>query len=49
MIGSSKLFDCITFYDENLITNARFEILNDIVDYFIVCESTYDHSGKKKN
>ena len=48
MIGSSKLFDCITFYDENLITNARFEILNDIVDYFIVCESTYDHSGKKK-
>ena len=43
-----KIFDCITFYDENLITNARFEILNDVVDYHVVCESKYDHSGNKK-
>ena len=43
-----KIFDCITFYDENLITNARFEILNDVVDYHIICESKYDHSGNKK-
>lgn len=48
MIGNSKIFDCITFYNENLITNARFEILNDIVDYFIICESKFDHSGNKK-
>jgi beta-1,4-mannosyl-glycoprotein beta-1,4-N-acetylglucosaminyltransferase len=43
-----KIFDCITFYDENLITNARFEILKDVVDFFIVCESKYDHNGNKK-
>ncbi len=44
----SKIFDCITFFRENLITNLRFEILNDVVDYFIVCESLYDHRGNKK-
>jgi beta-1,4-mannosyl-glycoprotein beta-1,4-N-acetylglucosaminyltransferase len=47
-INNSKVFDCITFFRENLITNLRFEILNDVVDYFIVCESLYDHRGKKK-
>ena len=43
------IIDCITFYNENILANARFEILNDVVDQFIVCESSYDHSGKKKN
>jgi beta-1,4-mannosyl-glycoprotein beta-1,4-N-acetylglucosaminyltransferase len=44
----NKIFDCITFFRENLITNLRFDILNDYVDYFIVCESLYDHRGNKK-
>ena len=44
----NKIFDCIKFYDENLITNARIEILNKHVDYFIICESRYDHKGNKK-
>ena len=44
-----KIFDCITFYQENFITNIRFEILNEYVDYFIVCESKFNHIGKKKN
>ena len=44
-----KLFDCITFFNENFITNARFEILNDVVDFFIVCESKYDHMGNSKS
>ena len=43
-----KIFDCITFFKENFITNLRFEILKDVVDYFVVCESTYDHRGQKK-
>jgi len=42
------IFDCITFFRENFITNLRFEILNNVIDYFIVCESLYDHKGKKK-
>tara|TARA_Y100000816_G_C26030122_1_gene539235 strand:+ start:266 stop:1069 length:804 start_codon:yes stop_codon:yes gene_type:complete len=44
----SKIIDCITFYNENLLTNARFEILNHVVDKFIVCESKFDHSGNPK-
>ena len=44
-----KIFDCITFNDENLLTNTRFEILNKYVDYFIICESKFDHKGNKKN
>ena len=43
-----KIFDCITFFDENLLTNTRFEILKDVVDFFIVVESNYDHKGNKK-
>ena len=44
-----KIFDCITFFQENMISNIRFEILNESVDYFVVCESKYDHKGKKKD
>ena len=44
-----KIFDCITFFKENFITNIRFEILSDVVDYFVICESIYDHRGQKKN
>ena len=49
MIENNKIYDCITFFDENLLTNSRFEILNEVVDFFIVCESKFDHSGKEKN
>ena len=44
----SKIYDCITFFNENLLVNSRFEILDDVVDFFIICESKYDHSGNKK-
>ena len=37
----------IRFYLQGL--NARFEILNDVVDFFIVCESKYDHMGNSKS
>ena len=47
-MNKKKFFDCITFYDENLITNARIEILNKYIDYFIICESRFDHKGKEK-
>ena len=43
-----KIFDCITFYDENLLVNSRFEILDKVVDYFVIAESNYDHKGNKK-
>ena len=44
-----KLFDCITFFRENFITNIRLEIIGNEVDFFVICESKYDHKGKKKN
>lgn len=44
----NRIFDCITFFRENFITNIRFEILNKYVDYFVICESKFDHNGKKK-
>jgi beta-1,4-mannosyl-glycoprotein beta-1,4-N-acetylglucosaminyltransferase len=47
-IGSNKVFDCITFFNENFITNLRFEILDPVVDFFVICESIYDHKGNKK-
>ena len=45
----TKIFDCITFFRENFITNLRFEILDEAVDYFVVCESKYDHKNNKKS
>ena len=44
----TKIYDCITFFQENFITNLRFEILDEVVDYFVVCESKYNHRGEKK-
>ncbi len=45
----TKIFDCITFFNENFITNLRFEILNEAVDHFVICESKYDHQGREKD
>jgi len=43
-----KIFDCITFFEENRHADLRFNILNDYVDYFVICEGLFDHKGKKK-
>jgi beta-1,4-mannosyl-glycoprotein beta-1,4-N-acetylglucosaminyltransferase len=44
----SKNIDCITFFDNNFIFDLRYNILKDYVDYFVICESKYDHKGNKK-
>ena len=41
-----KIFDTITFFKENLVTNLRFEILGDKVDYFVICEFSFDQVKK---
>ena len=48
-MSKKKIFDCITFFDENLLVNLRFEILKDVVDFFVVVESNFDHKGNKKD
>ena len=44
-----KIFDCTTFYSEDLMLDVRFNILNEHVHKFVIVESKYSHSGKKKN
>ena len=44
----NKIIDCITFFDNNLMFNLRYNILNEFVDYFVICESKFDHQGNKK-
>ncbi len=46
---SSKIIDCITFFDNNFMFDLRFNILKDVVDTFVICESKYDHRNKLKN
>ena len=45
----NKIYDCITFFDNNFMFNLRYNILKNYVDYFIVCESRFDHRGNPKN
>ncbi len=43
-----RIFDCTTYYDEELMMDIRFNTLNDQVEKFIVVESLFSHSGNKK-
>lgn len=43
-----KIYDCFLFFNEIDILELRLEILNDVVDKFVVVESTVTFSGKEK-
>lgn len=43
-----KIYDCITYFDEDLILELRLNILYDHIDKFIISEGTRDHRGKKR-
>ena len=43
-----KIFDCTTFFDEKLMMEVRFNVLDQYVDKFVVVEANFSHSGKKK-
>ena len=43
-----KIIDCTSFYNEHMMYEIRLNVLNNKVDQFVVTESTYSHSGKKK-
>ena len=43
-----KIIDCTSFYNEHMMYDIRLNVLKNKVDKFIVTESTYSHSGKKK-
>ena len=47
-MNNSKLIDCVTFFDNKLMFDLRFNILKDYVDFFVVCESKFDHRNNPK-
>ena len=43
-----KIFDCFMYYDEDLILDLRLNYLNNYIDYFVIVESTFTHSGESR-
>jgi beta-1,4-mannosyl-glycoprotein beta-1,4-N-acetylglucosaminyltransferase len=43
-----KIYDCFLFFNELEILELRLEILNNVVDKFVIIESTTTFSGKQK-
>jgi len=45
------IIDCVTFFDNNFMFDLRYNILKNHVDFFVVCESKFNHKGieKKQN
>jgi len=43
-----KIIDCFTFYNELDLLTYRLNVLNNIVDYFVLVESTHTFVGKEK-
>ena len=43
-----KIYDCFTYFNEDLILNLRFNILYEHVDYFVIIEGNKTHSDKLK-
>ena len=45
---NNKIFDCFMFNNEDLLLDIRLNILDSYVDYFVLVESKFMHSGKEK-
>jgi beta-1,4-mannosyl-glycoprotein beta-1,4-N-acetylglucosaminyltransferase len=45
---TKKIIDCFIFYNEIDLLTYRLNILNDIVDYFVIVEATHTFIGKEK-
>lgn len=43
-----KIYDACIYYDEDILLDLRFNILDKYVDKFIVVESLFTHSGERK-
>jgi beta-1,4-mannosyl-glycoprotein beta-1,4-N-acetylglucosaminyltransferase len=47
-VAKPRVFDCFPFFNELDIVEMRMNILNDVVDYFVISEGNSTHSGKAK-
>lgn len=43
------IYDCFLYYDEDMLLDIRLHTLNDVVDYFVIVESTHTFTGKPRN
>ena len=43
-----KIFDCFTYFDEDMMLDFRLNVLNSYVDKFVIVEAREDHQGNKK-
>lgn len=43
-----RIIDCFLFYNELDLLTFRLNVLNDVVDYFVIVESTHTFVGKEK-
>ena len=37
-----KIFDCVTYLNEDHLLDLRFNILNEYIDFFVICEAKED-------
>ena len=44
----NKFIDCVTFFDNNYMFDIRYKTLENQIDYFVICESKFDHKGDEK-
>ena len=43
------IYDCFSYWDEDLLLDLRLSILDKFVDYFVIVESSYTHKGEKRD
>ena len=44
----NKIYDVTCFYNEFDILELRLNILNDVVDKFVICECSRNHQGEER-
>ena len=47
-LKKNKIIDCFIFYNEDNLLNYRLNLLENVVDYFVIVESTMTFTGKPK-
>ena len=47
-MSQPKIYDCFCYFNEDMLLKLRLETLWDTVDYFIISEASYSHSGKSR-
>lgn len=43
------VFDCFTFFSEFDVLDIRLNVLRDVVDFFVIVEAAWTHTGKSKD